>query len=219
LHEEPDGTKWVEVVDTLADKLFIRLRAAFISSPPPLVANPSFETPDRTDQTPAYSNGQPEGWTFSSGVNWGVEEIRDNRFGTSGPEGSRLTAVGGDGDQLGYINLGNSGSGSATSATVGNIAPATTYTLRIRFAQRTTGDRHPDGSFGLMANGIALGTFTSFTSASLPTGFTEKTYTWTSPAAGDPLIGQPLQVRMNFSYAAAGGWQQAQFDKVQLTAD
>ncbi|MCW1921350.1 right-handed parallel beta-helix repeat-containing protein [Luteolibacter arcticus] len=219
LHEEADGSKWVEVVETLADKLFIRLRAALLPSPPPLVPNASFESPDRTGQSPAYSNGNPDGWTFSSGVNWGVEEIRDNRFGTSGAEGSRLTALGGHGDQVAYINIGNSGGATATSAAVGTIAPDTTYTLRIIFAQRATGDRQPDGSFGLTANGIPVGTFTSFTSVSLPTGFTEKTYVWTSPAIGDPLIGQPLQIRMNFSHSPAAGWQQAQFDKVQLTTE
>ena len=56
-------------------------------------------------------------------------------------------------------------------------------------------------------------------SASLPTGFTEKTYTWTSPGIGDPLIGQALQIRMNFSHSPAAGWQQAQFDRVRLTTE
>lgn len=219
LHEDPDGTQWVEVVDHLNAQLFIRLRAAFLPSPPPLVSNGSFEAPDRSGQNPAYSSGNPEGWTFNSGVNWGVEEIRDSRFGSPGTEGSRLDALGGDGDQVGYINIGTSGSGSATSATVGNIAPNTTYTLRICFGQRASGDRHPDGSFGLTANGTPVGSFTSITSSTLPTGFTEKTYTWTSPGIGDPLIGQPLQIRMNFSHSPAAGWQQAQFDKVRLTAE
>jgi hypothetical protein len=219
LHEEVDGTKWVEVVDTLAGKLFIRLRAAFLPSPPPLVTNASFESPDRTGQSPSYSSGSPDGWTFTSGVNGGVEEIRDNRFGISGPEGARLDALGGDGDQVGYVNIGNSGNGSASSANVGNILASTTYTLRIRFGQRASGDRHPDGNFGLTTNGTPLGTFTTVSSASLPTGFTEKTYTWTSPGIGDPLIGQALQIRMNFSHSPAAGWQQAQFDRVRLTTD
>lgn len=217
LHEEPDGSKWVEVVDTLAAQLFIRLRAALLPTPPPLVQNAGFEAPDRTGQNPAYSTGDPDGWTFTSGVNGGVEEIRDTRFGTTGPEGSRLVTLGGEGDQLGYINIGTSGSGSATSANLGNIAANTTYTLRVRFAQRASGDRHPDGSFGLTANGTPLGTATSFTGASLPTGFTEKTYVWTSPGSGDPLIGQPLRIRMDFSHSATAGWQQAQFDKVSLS--
>jgi hypothetical protein len=219
IHQEVDGSKWVEVVDTLAGQLFIRLRAGLLPSPPPLVTNGSFESPDRTGQNPAYSSGSPDGWTFTSGVNGGVEEIRDNRFGTSGLEGTRLDALGGDGDQVGYINIGNSGNGSATSATVGPIVANTTYTLRIRFGQRATGDRHPDGSFGLTANGTPLGTFTTISSASLPTGFTEKTYTWISPGIGDTMIGQPLQIRMNFSHSPAAGWQQAQFDRVRLTTD
>lgn len=219
LHEEVDGTKWVEVVDTLAGKLFIRLRAALLPSPPPLVINGSFESPDRTGQSPAYSSDSPNGWAFTSAVNGGVEEIRDNRFGTAGVEGSRLNALGGDGDQVGYINIGNSGNGSATSSTVGTIAPNTTYKLRICFGQRASGDRHPDGSFGLTANGTPLGTFTTLSSASLPTGFTEKSYTWTSPGIGDPVIGQPLQIRMNFSHSPAAGWQQAQIDNVRLTVE
>ena len=222
LRQESDGSQWIDVVDTVAESLFVRLSAAAAPNPPPVVANASFENPDRSGANPAYSSGEPDNWTFTGSVNWGVEEIRDSRFGTIGAEGSRLTALGGDGDQVAYINLGNGGSssGSATSAVVGNVAPNTTYTLIAAFGQRTSGDRHPDGSLGLTVDGIAVGTPTAFTGPSLSSGFNQKTFTWTSPGVGDPLIGKPLRVRMNFSYASAsGGWQQAQFDRVRVSTN
>ena len=179
--------------------------------------NGDFEKPDRSGQSPAYSSGSPEGWTFTSGPGGGVEEIRDNRFGPAGPEGSRLNALGGHGDQLGYINIGNSGTGNATSNNLGIVAPHTTYTLRILFAQRLSGDRHPDTSFGLQVGGTNVGTPTSFTGISLTAGFAEKTFTWTSPGSSSPLIGQPLRIYMSFAYSSAsGGWQQAQFDHIRL---
>ncbi|MFD0893700.1 right-handed parallel beta-helix repeat-containing protein [Luteolibacter ambystomatis] len=215
------GTRWIGVTAQADSKSFLRLRGAFLPYPAPVVQNPGFELPDQTGLSPAYSSSSPSGWTFASPVNGGVEEIRDNRFGTSGPEGTRLTGLGGQGDQVGYINLGSSGTAtaSATSASPGNVAPNTTYTLTIAFAQRASGDRHPNGNFGLLVNGTFVGTFTTITGQSLTTGFNNLTYTWTSPGPGDPMIGQPLQIRMNFTYStAAGGWQQAQFDNVRLTA-
>lgn len=182
------------------------------------VPNASFEDPDRTGLSPAYSSGNPAGWTFTSGVNGGIEEIRDARFGTSGAEGSRLTALGGDGDQVGFINIGNSGTGSATSEIVTTIEPNTTYTLTVSLGQRASGDRLPDGRIGLWADGIPLGTPLTYVSTEVASGgFKDLVYTWNSPPADDPLIGASLQVRFDFSYsAAAGGWQQAQFDKVRL---
>lgn len=221
LREESDGSQWIDVVETVAERLFVRLSASPAPTSTPLVSNASFESPDRTGLNPAYSAGVPNEWTFTGSVNWGIEEIRDNRFGTTGTEGSRLTALGGDGDQLAYINLGNSSSssGSATSGIVGTVAPNTTYTLTVALGQRIGGDRHPDGSIRLTADGIPIGTATSFTGPSLAAGFNQKTFTWTSPGPGDPLIGKPLQVLMNFTYSAAsGGWQQAQFDRVRLQA-
>lgn len=219
LRTDLDGIHWIETVATLADKLFIRLSAGFLPPPPVQVVNGGFESPDQTGQANAYTGASPSGWTFISPVNGGVEEIRDARFGPVGAEGQRLVAAGGEGDQVGFINLGNSGSASATSDGVGMVAPDTVYTLKIAFAQRTSGDRHPDGGFGLLAGGQPLGAFVNFTGPSLQAGFNELVFTWTSPAAGDPIIGQPLQIRMNFSYSAtSGGWQQAQFDKVRLEA-
>ncbi|MES2996934.1 MAG: right-handed parallel beta-helix repeat-containing protein [Verrucomicrobiota bacterium] len=220
VRRENDDSVWIEVVDTIAEKLFVRLSATAAPAPPPVVANAGFESPDRTGLNPAHSSGTPQDWTFAGTSSSGVEEIRDSRFGSAGPEGSRLDALGGAGDQVGFINVGNtaSGSGSATSAVLGNVAPSTTYTLTIAFGQRVSGDRHPDGSFGLSAGNTAVGNFTTFAGVSLATGFTQKTYTWTSPSLGDPLIGKPLQIRMNFSYSAAGGWRQAQFDNVRLTS-
>lgn len=211
------GESIVSVDTPAAAKAFFRLRARILPAAGPVLTNGSFESPDQTGVSPAYSNGSPTGWTFTSGVNGGVEEIRDSRFGTAGPEGSRLSSLGAAGDQLAYINIGNSGTGSALSEAAGNVAPNTIYTVKVTFGQRATGDRHPSGGFGLQIDGVNVGVFTPI--GTLTTGFNERTYTWVSPPFGDPLIGKPMRVRMNFTYdTAAGGWQQAQFDNVRLTA-
>lgn len=209
----------IEVNPALVTNAFFRLQAQFLPIAPPSVINGSFESPDLTGASPAYSSGNPTGWSFTSSIGGGVEEIRDSRFGAIGSEGTRLDGLGGKGDQVGYINLGSSSSAtaSALSDTIGLVAPNTIYTLRISFGQRTSGDRHPLGSFGLNVNGTNVGTFTSL--GALAAGFNERIFEWQSPGYGDPLVGQPLQIRMSFSYdAAAGSWQQAQFDNVRLEA-
>jgi serine/threonine protein kinase len=187
---------------------------------PPSVPNPSFESPDQTGLTPAYTNVAPPGWTFTGSANGGVEEIRDNRFGPIGSEGSRLDGLGGKGDQVGYINLGNSGWANALSDEVGVVAPNTVYTLRVAFSQRNPkadAIQHPAGSFGLSVNGTDVGTFTPL--GALAPGFNERVYLWKSPATGDPLVGQTMHIHMAFTYdSAAKGWQQAQFENVRLEA-
>jgi hypothetical protein len=149
-----------------------------------------------------------------------VEEIRDNRYGLIGPEGTRLDGLGGKGDQVGYLNLGNSGSADALSDQVGVVAANTVYTLRVAFGQRDPAvntNRHPKGTFGLAVNGVDVGTFTA--TGTLVTGFNERVYTWNSPGIGDPMVGQPMRIHMAFTYdSTAGNWQQAQIENVRLDA-
>lgn len=175
------------------------------------VLNPDFDTPDQSSSNPPYSDGNPQGWTFTTPGNGGVESIRDERFGP-------VSGVAKP-DQIGFMNLGNSAGikADATSYPVGYVAPRTKYTLTVAFCQRVKGDRHPDASIGLQAGGKDVGAFTGFAGASLPSGITDKTYTWTSGGVDDTLVGKPLAIRLNFTTDASGAWQQAQFDNVRLT--
>ncbi len=198
---------------------FLRLAAQLGSQVTPNL-NLSFESPAVASGT--ASSGSPLSWTFM-GASGGVENISAaSRYGSAGfgTSPTKLNGQGGDGDQVGYINLPASGAtGSATSAVVTQIEPDKTYTLTIAFAQRASGVRLPNGRFGLKASTTELGTFTSVLGSTMGTGFHDLTYQWTSPEAGDPLIGQPLRIRMEFNYnTALGVYQQAQFDRIRFTA-
>ncbi len=214
------GESIVDFDPALTLGVFFHLKVSVLPTPPPSVINPSFESPNLTGLTPAYSSTSPAGWTFTGTANGGVEDIRDNRFGPLGPAGSKLDVLGGQGNQVGYINLGNSGWANALSDPVCVVAPNTIYTLRVAFGQRdpaVSTNRSPQGSFGLSVNGVDVGTFTPL--GALATGFNQRVYTWQSPAMGDPLVGQPMRIHMAFTYdTASGNWQQAQFDNVRLDA-
>lgn len=210
-------------VETTAGRMFFRL-SADIAAPAEGVKNPGFESPAQA--AGAWSTANPPGWTFS-GLSGGVEHVNDparygvlSSFGTSP---GKLAGQGGDGNQVGFVNLGTSTSGvttaSATSGNIGTIEPDTTYTLTIAFGQRTSGGtRLPNGRFGLRTGTTDLGDFTSFTGSTLSGGFHDLTYTWTSPGEGDPRIGRPLVIRMDFTFSTAtGNWQQAQFDRVRFS--
>ncbi|MCP5537498.1 MAG: right-handed parallel beta-helix repeat-containing protein [Akkermansiaceae bacterium] len=223
LDETTPGFSWIEgdvmavVPDEIDERIFFRLRAEMVSVL--TVTNGSFESPDRTGADPAYSTEAPVGWVFTASVNGGVEEIRDDRFGVSGSEGTRLDALGGRGDQLGYLNLGSGGSSSASavSAAVTTVLPETTYRVTVAYGTRVSGDRSPDGTLGLMVGSTELSSPTVIDASSLAAGFTDISFDWTSPAVGDPLIGQDLRVMLRFSYASdLGGWQQAQIDNVRV---
>ena len=209
----------------MVDKMFYRLQAEF--APVELVTPDfSFETPPQAPGTwspPTPVSTSSPYWTFT-GVDGGVENIsQSNRYGPADQFGSsptKLNRQGGDGDQVGFVNLGTNQDimASAHSRAFAIIEPDTTYTLTIAFGQRSSGVRLPNGSFGLQARTSSLGKFTSFTGSALATGFHDLTYTWTSPGAGDPLIGQPLSIHMDFTYSPViGGWQQAQFDHIRFS--
>ncbi len=181
-------------------------------------ANLSFEFPAVAAGT--WSSTNPTNWSFTGPG--GVENVdAATRYGSSGfgTSPTKLNGQGGDGDQVGYINLPSSGStGSATSAIIATIAPETTYVLTIAFGQRSSGVKLPIGRFGLISSASELGSFTDVPGRSLGTGFHDFTYRWTSPAAGDPLIGQPLSIKIDFTYdVVLGGAQQAQFDHIRFT--
>ncbi|MCK5000353.1 MAG: PEP-CTERM sorting domain-containing protein [Anaerohalosphaera sp.] len=176
------------------------------------VTNAGFEEPDMSGEDTPFTWWSPDGWT---GVG-GVEETRDARYGT-------LI----EGNQVAYINIGGTPgtTASVTSDICGQIVADTTYTLTIAIAQRikadgSAWDSNPDGEIGLLVGGVPVGTFTAYEGGSCPLGsFTDITYTWTAPGVGDALIGQDIQVQMDFTYDEQGatlGWQQAQFDNVRL---
>ncbi len=181
--------------------------------------NLSFEFPAVAAGT--WSEDAPPNWSFI-GVSGGVEHVDDpTRYGSSGFGSplAKLNGQGGDGDQVAYINLTSiATTGSATSAVIALIEPETTYTLTIAFGQRSTGVKLPIGRFGLKSTSVELGNFVDVPGRSLTTGFHDFTYRWKSPAAGDPLIGQPLRIQMEFIYdTVLGGAQQAQFDNIRFS--
>ncbi|MCK4565520.1 MAG: hypothetical protein KAU94_12695 [Verrucomicrobia bacterium] len=194
--------------DLMLDNLFI---GEYVEPPfEPATNNLSFENPDVDPG--AYSNGSPPEWTFSGG---GVEHVNDDRFGGNNP----LPAPG-DGDQVAYINLGfgTNNTAWATSGAITQLVERASYTLTVAIGERADGDKSPNGSIGLWVGGNPVGTFTSYDGTSLADGtFTDMVYTYTAPGAGDPLIGQDVQVRMEFSSINdTNAHQQAQFDNVRL---
>lgn len=206
-------------IPTTAGTMFLRMAASVTDGTD--AANLSFESPPQA--AGKYSTGNPPGWTFT-GESGGVENVNEAaRYGDAakfGEDDAKLEGQGGEGNQVGFINLGAAGGGadaSATSVVLAKVEPATTYTVTIAFAQRASGVRMPEGAFGLQAGGANVGDFTKIAGAGMATGFHDFTYSWTSPGAGDALIGQPLRVRMDFRRAAVAGWQQAQFDRVRFS--
>ncbi|MDX1430009.1 MAG: PEP-CTERM sorting domain-containing protein, partial [Rhodothermales bacterium] len=166
------------------------------------IDNPSFEAPDcdvpLACSNGTFSNNVIDGWTVTGGsLAGGVFD--PVAFGE--PGGYSATV----GDQVAYSGIGG---GVISQVLVDVLTADTKYTLSVDVGDRPTVG-FPGYSIGLYAGGVLLAEDDN--SLSPLNGFLTSTVMHTA-FAGDPQIGQPLEIRLG----SVG--QQTNFDNVRLDA-
>lgn len=162
--------------------------AGSASAVPIVVDNPSFEDPVLGDN--GFVGFAPEWVVVNSGT-----------FNPLVP--FSYTAVP-DGDNVAYSAGGNLSQVLSASLEAGLL-----YTLEVEVGARGDGTPFPGYAVQLLAGGVVLAEDSSLTPA--PGTFETSVVTYLA-AGDDPLLGQPLEIRL----VSAG--QQANFDNVRLDA-
>jgi hypothetical protein len=177
----------------LATALVLMLSAFAANATPIAVPNGSFESPGSATQT-STNTGILTGWVFNvkGGSAYGSESISSNFFTTGASTGSYAAFINNDWPDV---------TDTITSAaSLGTIAPLTTYTLTLALGNRKTSDTSLYGSpgnisFSLLANGVAFATETVNNGTVSNGTFQDFTLTYTTTASS-PIIGETLKLQL-----------------------
>jgi hypothetical protein len=203
---------YIEKISVTA--LAMMFSALSANASPITVPNGSFETPTSPTQTSNNPN-IVSGWVFGvqGGSAYGTRAISSNF--TSGGSSS--------GNDYAFINNDspNVTDTITSAASLGTIAPLTTYTLTLAIGNEKGSDSSPYGapgnvSFSLLANGVAFATET-VSNGTVPNGtFEDFTLTYTIPTTS-PLNGENLTIQLATLPEQGTAYQPA-FDNVRLDA-
>jgi len=192
----------------------VMLSALAANASPITVPNASFETPTSPTQTSTNPN-VATGWVFNvkGGSAYGTAAITSNFTSAGASAGNEYAFINNDWPDV---------TDTITSAaSLGTIAPLTTYTLTIALGNRKTSDTSLYGSpgnisFSLLANGVAFATKT-VNNGSVSNGtFADFTLTYTTPSTS-PLIRENLKIQLA-ALPEEGSAYQPSFDNVTLDA-
>jgi hypothetical protein len=198
----------------LATALVLMLSAFAANATPIAVPNGSFESPGSATQT-STNTGILTGWVFNvkGGSAYGSESISSNFFTTGASTGSYAAFINNDWPDV---------TDTITSAaSLGTIAPLTTYTLTLALGNRKTSDTSLYGSpgnisFSLLANGVAFATETVNNGTVSNGTFQDFTLTYTTTASS-PIIGETLKLQLATLPEEGSAYQPA-FDNITLDA-
>lgn len=201
-------------VNIAASAMALMFSALAAKATPITVPNASFESPSSPTQTSTNFNVVP-GWVFNvqGGSAFGTRAISSN-FTSAGPS---------SGNDYAFINNDwpNVTDTITSAASLGTIAPLTTYTLTLAIGNEKGSDSSLYGapgnvSFSLLANGVAFAT-TTVTNGTVPNGtFEDFTLSYTTPASGS-IIGENLKIQLATLPEHGTAYQPA-FDNVTLNA-
>ena len=169
------------------------LFASNAGATPITIVNPGFELPSMADG--GFNVNIITGWTVSGSS------------GVFNPTVAQLPPPT-EGVQTAYINLGN-----ITQVLAATLLPDTVYTLSADFLARTDCCVWPGSELDLIAGGTVVASAFIAPGALAPGGIQASTVSFLA-AAGNPLLGQQLQVRV----ANTNGAVQLNVDNVQLDA-
>lgn len=189
--------------------------SALVAKATPItVPNASFESPSSPTQTSTNPN-IATGWIFNvqGGSAYGTRAISSN-FTSAGPS---------SGNDYAFINNDwpNVTDTITSAASLGTIAPLTTYTLTLAIGNEKGSDAGLYGapgnvSFSLLANGVAFATKT-VSNGTVPNGtFEDFALTYTTPSSGS-IIGENLKIQLATLPEQGTAYQPA-FDNVTLDA-
>jgi hypothetical protein len=192
----------------------LALTATMAQAIPVNVPNASFESPAAPTQSSSNPNLLP-GWLFTDtgGIAFGTKAIALNFYSTAYTSGSYYAFI--DNNAVSKEET------LTSSASLGIIAPLTTYTLTVALgnvkAADTTAFGEPGNvSLNLMADGTVFAT-EEVTNGSESNGYFEDfTLAYTTPAIAD-IIGENLTIQLA-SLPQTGSGYQAAFDNVTLDA-
>jgi hypothetical protein len=189
------------------------LLSAFAASATPInVPNASFESPSSPTQTSTNPN-VVTGWVFNvkGGSAYGTAAISSNFSLAGASAGKDYVFINND-----YPDVTDT---ITSAASLGTIAPLTTYTLTLAIGNRNgTGLYANPGNvtFSLLANGVAFAT-ERVDNNTVPNGtFEGFTLTYTTPISGS-IIGENLELQLA-SLPEEGTAFQPSFDNVTLDA-
>ena len=195
-----------------ATALLLLLTALGANATPITVPNASFESPSSPKSTSTNPDIIP-GWVF--------DVQGRSQFGTD-PIASNFTSPGAaSGNNYAFINNDYPGvTDTITSAaSLGTIAPLTTYTLSVAIGNHNgTGLYNDPGnvSFSLLANGAVIATQEVVNGTVANGTFEDFSLTYTSPSSG-PVIGENLTIQLA-TLPQNGSAYSAAFDNVSLDA-
>lgn len=191
----------------------LAIGVATADAAPITVPNSSFDSSGPA-QTSTNPNVLP-GWVFNvkGGSAYGNESISSNFLTPGASTGSNAAFI--NNDWPGVTDT------LTSAASLGTIAPLTTYTLTVALGNRKTSDTSLYGSpgnvsFSLLANGVAFAT-TTVNNGTVANGtFQDFTLTYTTGASGS-IIGDALKIQLATLPEQGSAYQPA-FDNVTLDA-
>jgi hypothetical protein len=200
------------LLQAAAAALVLVLNSATVKADPVTVPNASFDSPGSPTQTSNNPN-VISGWIFNvqGGSAYGTSSISSN-FASEGAA---------SGNDYAFINNDYPGvTDTITSAaSLGTIAPLTTYTLTVAIGNRNGTGLYDDPgnvSFSLLGNGVAFVSDT-VNNGTVPNGtFENFTLTYTTPVSGS-IIGENLEIQLASLPEQSNAFQPS-FDNVTLDA-
>ena len=166
---------------------------------PVTIQNPSFEAVVLANG--AFTPSIPS-WSFSGGDT-----------GTFNPTVAAYPAEAPDGQNVAYVSQGSAPGDIVTQQILSELLTAgTTYTLEVQVGQRADGLTFGSFDLQLVAGGVVLA---SNNTASPAAGTFQNVMVVHTPSAGDPQLGQALEIRL---VASVAGGQQINLDDVRLDA-